>query len=283
MHSNNPFIIDYDFDKLINCLPSLANHVFINQYGTKTIKFSDQNAVKELNRALLKLEYNIDWTIPKSNLCPPIPGRLDYLLHINDLVNSKEVKLLDIGTGANLIYPILGTCQFNWKCTGSDVSLDSLKNAQEIINHNKQLSSVKLIHQNSKDSIFKNVITSDDYFDVVICNPPFFKSSIDAEKNNLRKVKNLKLTETEKLNFGGLNNELWCKGGEEEFVKKMVIESVNYKNQVNWFTSLVSNKEHLKNIKRAINKQNPTTVKVVNMEQGNKISRFIAWSFKTAG
>lgn len=279
MHRNNPFINDYDFDKLIKCLPNLANHVFINQYGTKTIKFSDQNAVKELNRSLLKLEYNIDWTIPKNNLCPPIPGRLDYLLHINDLVNSKEVNLLDIGTGANLIYPLLATCQFNWKCTGSDVSLDSIKNAQEIINGNKQLSSVKLVHQISKDHIFKNVLTSDDYFDVVICNPPFFKSSSDAQKMNNRKVKNLKLTDKEKLNFGGLNNELWCRGGEEEFIKKMAIESAEFKNQVTWFTSLVSNKDHLKNIKRAINKQNPMEVKIVDMEQGNKISRFIAWRY----
>jgi 23S rRNA (adenine1618-N6)-methyltransferase len=285
VHPDNPFLGGYDFDKLILSSSDLAQYVFVNQYGTKTIQFSDQNAVKSLNTALLKNKYAINWRIPKNNLCPPIPGRLDYLLHVKDLIDEeigvKEIFMLDIGTGANLIYPILGTCHFNWKCVGSDINKESLKNAQAIIEANDKLSCIELLSQDSTDKIFNNIIHPNHYFDVVVCNPPFFKNSTDAEKNNLRKVKNLKLTATERLNFGGLDNELWCKGGEEEFVKKMAIESVNFKTQVHWFTALISNKEHLKNIKRTLNKLQATHVKVVDMEQGNKMSRFIAWTFKT--
>lgn len=284
MHPKNPFLNAYDFDKLVLSVPNLAVYVFTNQYGTKTIKFSDQDAVKALNTALLKSQYDVNWRIPENNLCPPIPGRLDYLLHVKDLIDEeigvKEITLLDIGTGANMIYPVLGTCHFNWKCVGSDSNKKSLANAQAIIESNAKLRSIQLLIQGSSDKIFENIILPNDYFDVVVCNPPFFKNRQDAEKNNLRKVKNLKLSATEKLNFGGLNNELWCKGGEEAFVKKMAIESVSFKNKVHWFTALISNKDHLKNIKRTLNKLQTTKVKVVDMEQGNKMSRFIAWTFK---
>ena len=279
MHVKNPFAKDYDFDQLIQHYSELEQFVFTNQYGNKTIKFANPKAVKALNTALLKTHYGITWDIPDTNLCPPIPGRLDYLLYIADFFPTKKIHLLDIGTGANLIYPILGTMHFNWQCTASEVNLDSLKNAQSIINKNSSLKNIELRHQPSKNKIFENVIQQDDEFDVVVCNPPFHKNKKDALAKNLRKVRNLKLEEKDNLNFGGLSNELWYKGGEEAFVKKMASESIDFKNQVHWFTALVSKKENLKNIKRAINKTLPSEVKVINMNQGNKQSRFVAWTF----
>lgn len=279
MHPKNPFIKDYDFDVLIKHYPALKAFVFQNEYGNTTIKFANNEAIKALNSAILKCNYNINWSIPSTNLCPPIPGRLDYLLHIADLIPDKELKLLDIGTGANLIYPILGACHFNWQCTASEVELSSLEHAQSIIDKNAALNTIELRRQKYKNNILEHIIQPNDRFDVVVCNPPFFKNSSDAQKQNQRKVKNLNLNEKESLNFGGQSNELWYKGGEEAFVKKMATESANFKNQVQWFTSLVSQKEHLKNIKRAINKTQPTEVRIIDMAQGNKQSRFIAWTF----
>lgn len=279
MHPKNPFIKDYDFNLLIQSYSILKNFVFVNEYGNKTIKFGDKHAVKALNTALLKAYYGIVWDIPENNLCPPIPGRLDYLLHIADLFTKKDIRLLDIGTGANLIYPILGTCHFNWQCTGSEADKNSLINAQAIINKNSVLKNTELRHQKIKNCILEHIIQPEDAFDVVVCNPPFFKNFLEAQKGNKRKVNNLQLKEKDSLNFGGRSNELWYKGGEEAFVKKMASESMQFKNQVHWFTSLISKKENLKSIKRAINKTLPTEVKVIDMEQGNKISRFIAWTY----
>jgi 23S rRNA (adenine1618-N6)-methyltransferase len=280
LHPKNPFIGDYDFETLIQNDVTLKKFVFVNEYGNKTIKFGDKQAVKALNAALLKVHYGITWDIPENNLCPPIPGRLDYLLHITDLFTKMDIRLLDIGTGANLIYPILATCHFNWKCTGSEVDLDSLKNAQKIIDNNIKLNKTELRQQKFKSHILEHIIQPNDAFDVVVCNPPFFKNQSDADQKNKRKIENLQLQETDNRNFGGICNELWYKGGEEAFVKKMVLESVQFKNQVHWFTSLVSKKESLKTIKRVINKTLPTDVKVIEMEQGNKKSRFIAWTFR---
>lgn len=282
MHPKNPFNKDYDFDILVAQHPPLKPFVFINEYESKTIKFADNEAVKALNTALLKEHFGImHWDIPDNNLCPPVPGRLDYLLHIADLLPPKEdIRLLDIGTGANLIYPILVMRHFNWKCTASEVNLGSLSNAQEIINKNPELKDIELRHQQFKSHILEYIILEDDFFDVVVCNPPFFKNRTDAEKSNLRKFQNLELVEENTKNFGGLRNELWYKGGEEAFIKTMAGESIRFKEQVHWFTAIVSQKENLKNIKRAINKTKPSEVKIVEMEHGNKQSRFIAWTFQ---
>lgn len=281
MHPENPFAKNYDFDFLVQHSPDLKKFVFVNEYGNQTITFEDKQAVKVLNRALLKAYYGLDhWDIPEHNLCPPIPGRLDYLLHVAELIPKTKLSLLDIGTGANLIYPILATCHFNWQCTASEVDLDALKNAQEIIDSNKVLQKIALRRQRFKSSILEHIIQPGDNFDVVVCNPPFFKNRTDAEQQNQRKVRNLQLEGGERLNFGGLANELWYKGGEEAFIKKMAGESVLFKDQVHWFSSLVSQKENLKNIKRAINKTDPAEVKVIEMEQGNKKSRFVAWTYR---
>ncbi|MBT8229576.1 MAG: RlmF-related methyltransferase, partial [Bacteroidia bacterium] len=234
MHHKNPFVKDYDFDKLINDHKPLEEYVFVNTHGNKSIRFGDKNAVKALNTALLKSGYGVSWDIPENYLCPPIPGRLDYLLYIEELLTKKDVHLLDIGTGANLIYPILATCHFNWKCTASEVDPDAIKNAQDLIDKNPQLSNIEIRHQLFKKSILNNIIKPNDFFDVVVCNPPFYKSMTDAHKKNSRKVRNLKLSEEDNRNFAGRSSELWFKGGEVAFIKKMVEESTQFKSQAFW-------------------------------------------------
>ena len=280
MHKQNPFSKDYNFKELIQALPTLKQYVFTNDHGTKTIKFENNKAVLALNAALLKKHYNVDWTIPEGNLCPPIPGRLDYLLHAAELLPTKKLHLLDIGTGANLIYPILATRHFNWDCTASELDNDSLANAKSLVQNNKNLGKINLRKQKYKYKIFETIIQPDDRFDLIVCNPPFYKNQHEAAKNNQRKAKNLNLRTEKTLNFGGQSNELWYKGGEEAFIKKMIEESIQFKNQVQWFTSLVSNKEHLKNIKRSINKTLPQEFRIIEMDQGNKKSRFVAWTFQ---
>ena len=279
MHVTNIFNGSYDFDSLVISYPSLAEFVFINDYNTKTIHFADNRAVKALNAALLKHYFSIDWDLPSENLCPPIPGRLDYLLNVSALINAKNVTLLDIGTGANLIYPILATCHLSWKCSASDIDDRSLQHAHSLIEMNPSLNSIQLRKQTNPHLIFENTILSGEYFDIVVCNPPFFKNQEEAQVKNLRKVHNLKLATENVLNFGGISNELWCPGGELEFIKKMMLESLQYKNQVSWFTSLVSSKDNLKLLLKYLHNIHPKTSKVLDMGLGNKKTRCIVWSF----
>ena len=133
--------------------------------------------------------------------------------------------------------------------------------------------------------IFKDIIAEDDRFTFTICNPPFHASAEIAAKAAARKNENLIISNKNKaaaLNFGGQNAELYCEGGELGFVTQMIYESAKYKKQVLWFTSLVSKTENVHKLSNILKKVAAAEVKIVEMAQGNKKSRFIAWTFQTA-
>ena len=86
-----------------------------------------------------------NWEIPKGYLCPPIPGRADYIHHISDLLASSnngiipkdKVRGLDVGVGANCIYPIIGSSIYDWNFVGSDIEIESINSVENIINSNE--------------------------------------------------------------------------------------------------------------------------------------------------
>lgn len=294
LHPRNLHRNRYDFELLISNCPELKQYVSINKYDIETINFSNPKAVKVLNKALLKTYYNLDyWSIPVNYLCPPIPGRADYIHYIADLLAENNngiiptettVLGLDIGTGANCIYPILGNAIYNWSFVATDIDKKAIENCSKIIENNpKLIDSISLQQQTESRFIFKNIITQEDRFAFTMCNPPFHSSAEEANKGSIRKIKNLnpkdKKTNTPVLNFGGQNNELWCKGGEIAFITQMIFESVHYKSQCLWFTTLVSKKENLSAIDKILKKVNAVNVKIIDMAQGQKVSRIVAWSF----
>ncbi|WP_394759748.1 23S rRNA (adenine(1618)-N(6))-methyltransferase RlmF [Flavobacterium sp.] len=292
LHPRNKHRFGYDFNELIKTSPELKNHVFINEYDTQTIDFSDPDAVKALNNALLITDYNIqNWDIPQDYLCPPIPGRADYIHYIADLLastndgiipESENVVGLDIGIGANCIYPIIGNSVYNWSFVGTDIDENAIQNCKKIIEQNpKLIDAISLQQQVESRFIFKNIILPEDKFTFTICNPPFHNSSADATKASIRKVNNLTETRTKNpvLNFGGQNAELWCDGGEIGFITQMIYESAKYPMQVLWFTTLVSKKENLSSIYKTLNKVQAVEIKTIDMSQGQKTSRIVAWTF----
>ena len=286
-HANNRHQGQYNIESLMEVHPRLEDHIIINQRGEKSIKFSDPKAVKELNAALLIYHYDLEyWDIPEGYLCPAVPGRADYIHHIAELIENKAspIKLLDIGTGANLIYPIVATKEYNWSVVGTDIDSEVLKSAQNIINKNKRLQMmVELRRQSNKKDIFHNVIDSKDYFHLTMCNPPFYQSEEEALKNSLRKIKNLHGKKSNKIqrNFSGQATELWTTGGEKQFLKDMVYQSRKYGTQVGWFTTLVSRVAHIPAIRKSIEAVKASRAKIIEMGTGNKTSRIVAWKFKT--
>jgi 23S rRNA (adenine1618-N6)-methyltransferase len=291
LHPRNLHRNSYDFELLISCVPELKHYVFINSYGTPTINFSIPKAVKLLNKALLEHFYGIkNWDIPEHNLCPPIPGRADYIHYLADLLteNSEEIpkdlsiKGLDIGTGANLVYPLIAHQSYGWQMLGTDINQKSLENAQKILDENPDFSShIQLKFQPDSNFIFKNILSPENRFAFSMCNPPFHDSEESAMKGNIRKTKNLKKSKTPKtnLNFGGQQSELWCEGGELAFISKMIEESALFSSQILWFTCLVSKQENLFKLTSLLNKVKAVEVKTIDMVQGQKISRILAWTF----
>jgi 23S rRNA (adenine1618-N6)-methyltransferase len=189
---------------------------------------------------------------------------------------------LDIGTGANLIYPILGSAIYDWGFVGSELNPEAMKSAQKIMNGNPNLQGkIEVRNQPDDAKIFSNILQPNEFFDLTICNPPFHESAQAAQEGSKRKIKNLtgKSVKSAPLNFGGQADELWTAGGELAFIRKMILESSQFKNQVYWFTTLVSKSENLKSIHLQLERVGAFSQKTINMAQGNKQSRFVAWTF----
>lgn len=288
LHPRNLHRLRYDFEKLITAFPEVQQFVFINQHSIETIDFSDPEAVKALNKAILISDYGITfWDIPQDYLCPPIPGRADYIHYIADLLansnngilpTGEKIVGLDIGIGANCIYPIIGNSVYGWSFVGTDIDEKALQNCKKIIAENpKLIEAMSLQLQTEPRFIFKNIILPEDKFDFTICNPPFHSSQLEANKAALRKTSHLGNKPV--LNFGGQNAELWCNGGEIGFITQMIYESVKYPLNCFWFTTLVSKKDNLKSIYKTLNKVGAIEIKTIEMGQGQKISRLVAWTF----
>ena len=290
-HPKNKHTGNYDFKSLVKVNPELAPFVNINTHGIETIDFANPEAVKMLNKALLMQYYGLkNWDIPKGFLCPPIPGRAEYIHYAADVLEDTygtlqtkhKIKVLDIGIGANCIYPIIGVSEYDWKFVGSEVDKQAFEAATDNINSNQKLKeNVAVRLQTSKRNIFKNIIQPEEQFDITICNPPFHSSEEEASKGTIRKNKNLGISDAKKptLNFGGVNNELWCEGGELAFISNMIYESVHFKTQVKWFSSLVSKKDNLKPLLSHI-KKTKATYQIIEMKHGNKVSRILFWTYK---
>ncbi|RYD91091.1 MAG: 23S rRNA (adenine(1618)-N(6))-methyltransferase RlmF, partial [Sphingobacteriales bacterium] len=239
LHPRNAHRQGYDFKKLVKTTPELAPFVKLNEHDILSINFSDAEAVKMLNKALLQQFYGVNgWEIPEDYLCPPVPGRADYIHYIADLLaetnkgkipTGRKMKVLDVGVGANCIYPAIGSSVYGWQFVGTDIDPIAIRSAKNIIEANPHLKGqVLLRQQTNKHNIFKGIVLQDEGFDATICNPPFHASTQEAQLASINKWNKLDANGKPKstLNFGGQKKELWYPGGEAAFIKLMIEQSV---------------------------------------------------------
>lgn len=293
-HPRNRHRDRYDFAKLTAESPSLALFVRPNPNGDSTIDFADPEAVKALNRAILLTDYGIvAWDIPADYLCPAIPGRADYIHSVADLLAEAQagkipvgngVRVLDIGTGANLAYPLIGRSEYEWSFVGTDIDRTALESAEKILRANPMLAKeVELRHQASPAKVFADVVKAGEYFEVALCNPPFHASLEEAAAGTQRKWRNLgKAADPKgatKLNFGGRESELVSEGGERGFILRMIRESSRFGEQIGWFTTLVSKETNLPAVEQALIREMAAERRLIEHTQGQKKSRIIAWRF----
>ncbi|MCB1274941.1 23S rRNA (adenine(1618)-N(6))-methyltransferase RlmF [Prosthecobacter sp.] len=279
LHPRSRFRSRYDFPRLVAAHPALAAFVKMNAHGDAGIDYADPRAVKALNAALLADAYGLrSWDLPAGHLCPPIPGRSDYIHHLADLVDLRsgaDVRVLDVGTGASVIYPLIGVCEYGWSFVGAEVDASSLHWAQK----NAALTGqIELRQQRNAAQCFRGIILPGERFAATMCNPPFHASAAEASAGARRKQQNLGL-KAQALNFGGTAGELWCEGGELGFVRRMIAESREFAAQCAWFTTLVSKSEHLPRFEKALRQVEAIEVRIIDMAQGQKKSRILAWRF----
>jgi len=293
LHPRNKHQGGYDLQHLRSVLPNLESFVFVNDYGKETIDFSDPKAVFELNKALLLDTYKLKyWDIAKNSLCPAIPGRADYIHYLADLLaeahqgtvpTGSQVHILDIGAGSSLVYPLIGAQEYEWNFTASEIDRTSIHYAEVNINKNPWLKKkIQLRFQNDRNNILEGVIYEKDQFDAVMCNPPFFKSREDNWNSSTKKFTNLNKNKNIPTvqNFGGHANELWCPGGEKAFITQLIYDSLKYKDRLNWITSLVADKDHLKPLLAVLEYHKAADIRIIQTKQGQKLSRILAWKWK---
>lgn len=293
MHARNRFRDGYDFERLTTAHPPLAAFVGRSPRGDATIDFANPAAVLALNQALLADAYGLQWSLPAGALCPAVPGRLDYVHHLADLLSGGDdaaiprgpsVRSLDIGTGASCIFPLLGASEYGWSSVATDCNQASHRWARQVVRINRSVATrIEGRHQPDALACFANVTTSGERFAASMCNPPFHASAEEATAGSTRKRRRLKLPSTSApLNFGGAPGELWCEGGEVGFIERMIVESAARPRLCFWFTTLVSKSANVPRLRRALTRVHATYVRLIDMEQGQKQSRILAWTFMTA-
>ncbi len=292
LHPRNRFRAGYDFAALVGANPRLAEFVGPNAYGDTSIDYANPAAVKALNQALLSFAYGLrHWDLPAGYLCPPVPGRSDYLHYLADLLapgdaatipRGPAVRVLDIGTGANCIYPLIGASEYGWSFVGTEIDPVALRWAQKTVAaHPTVAGLIECRAQPSPMDSLRGVIQPGERFDLTMCNPPFHASAAEAAAGTRRKQRNLggPRTAAPVLNFGGQAGELWCPGGELAFVQRMISQSTALPRHSRWFTTLVSRSAHLPLLEAALRAAQATDVRIIAMAQGQKQSRILAWTF----
>ncbi|MEZ7837240.1 MAG: 23S rRNA (adenine(1618)-N(6))-methyltransferase RlmF [Flavobacteriales bacterium] len=292
LHSRNKNREKYDIGALIISNPKLKDHIIPNRSGEKSIDFSNPLSVKILNQALLNHYYGIkNWEFPDENLCPPIPGRADYIHHIADLLGENnlgtiptgdKIICLDIGIGASCIYPIIGVTEYDWRFIGSDIDPKAIASAQNIIDSNSAIKNkIECRLQKKSKDVLHSIISKKDKIDLIICNPPFHSSLAEAQKGSRRKIRNLsgKNMKTPQLNFSGISSELICEGGEYQFIQNMIGESKAFSKNGYWFSTLVSKQSNLKGIYKMLENIEANQITTIPLGTGNKSSRIVAWTF----
>jgi 23S rRNA (adenine1618-N6)-methyltransferase len=302
-HPRNRHQGRYDIAALVRTHPGLAPFVIATARGQKSVDFTDPHAVKALNAALLAHWYGVrGWDVPEGFLCPPIPGRADYLHHLADLLatgdgsigdrsipRGAQVRVLDIGVGANGVYPLIGHGEYGWSFVGSDILPVALESVRGILAHNPAMAAITLRLQESPARVLVGVIQGDEVFDAILCNPPFHTTAAEAQAASERKWSTLakagapgrRPAPAPLRNFAGQAAELWCQGGEVGFIGRMIDESRRFRRSCAWFTTLIAHAEHVAELEQAARKAGAVTVRVIAMAHGQKRSRLLAWTFLT--
>ncbi|HEY9155233.1 MAG TPA: 23S rRNA (adenine(1618)-N(6))-methyltransferase RlmF [Opitutaceae bacterium] len=291
MHPRNRHRDRYDFVVFAERAPELARFVKPHPIEGLTIDFSDPVAVMTLNRALLR-DYGVKyWEIPEGYLCPGVPGRADYVHTLADLLGidrdgvpptGKNVRVLDVGTGANCVYPLIGHAEYGWNFVATDIDLTAIESARSILAANPKFADhIEIRTQAYAPSILFSVINKKERFAASMCNPPFHASPEAATAGTQRKIRNLSVGDRERfvLNFGGQSHELWCRGGEPAFIKRLIEESAQLPETCAWYTTLVSKSSTLPVMEKALKTVPVRAVKQFDLMQGQKKSRIVAWTF----
>ncbi|KUJ16479.1 DUF890 domain protein [Mollisia scopiformis] len=251
------------------------------------LDFSNPESVQQLTKSLLKRDFKLKLSLPPDRLCPPVPNRLNYIIWIQNLLDTtsdsyndkydpeREVLGLDIGTGASAIYPLLGCSQRpQWRFAGTDIDDKSLQFARQNVLENELQSRIKLLKTQPSDPLLPLDKMGFENIDFSMCNPPFYESKADMLTSAAAKQRPPFTAST------GSENEMVTTGGEVAFVSRMIDESLILKDRVQWYTSMLGKFSSVGVIVQKLKENSIDNYAVTEFVQGTKTRRWaVGWSF----
>ncbi|XP_041919858.1 RNA N6-adenosine-methyltransferase mettl16 [Alosa sapidissima] len=270
-----------DFAYLASKYPEFQQHVQTNLIGRVTLNFKDPEAVRALTCTLLKEDFGLTIQIPLERLIPTVPLRLNYIHWVEDLISDQGAcdgprRGIDIGTGASCIYPLLGATMNGWYFLATEVDDICFNYATKNVEQNNLSDLIKVVKVPQKTLLMDALKEeSSIIYDFCMCNPPFFANQLEAKGVNSR---NARRPPPSSVNTGG-ETEIMAEGGELEFVKRIIHDSLQLKRRLRWYSCMLGKKCSLAPLKEELRKQGVTKVTHTEFYQGRTMRWALAWSF----
>ncbi|TRY92542.1 hypothetical protein DNTS_024549 [Danionella cerebrum] len=266
-----------DFVYLASKYTEFQKHVETTLTGRVTLNFKDPEAVRALTCTLLKEDFGLTIEIPLERLIPTVPLRLNYIHWVEDLVGGQgnSQRGIDIGTGASCIYPLLGATMNGWFFLATEVDDICFNYAKKNVEQNHLAELIKVVKVPQKTLLMDALKEESIVYDFCMCNPPFFANQLEAKGVNSR---NSRRPPPSSINTGGVT-EIMAEGGELEFVKRIIHDSLQLKKRLRWYSCMLGKKCSLAPLKDELRKQGVPKVTHTEFCQGRTMRWALAWSF----
>ena len=261
-------------------------------------------------------------------MIPAITNRVNYIHILEDLLTLSSPPLsssgrdtpppppltadgLDIGTGANLIYPLLGAAIVGWTFVGVDITDTAIAWATRNRDNNPHLGDKIVLRQVTPGPFVSHAswrtdwpkdknhhhhhhhhhhhrekvvgISTDNHTEK---GGILTTGAVRAGERYAFCMCNPPFFETEdqccanpRTNFQGTPAEMVCPGGEGSFVRRLVYDSLHLQHQIHWFSTLVGKKATLRSIRTELHRQGVPVVRTAELAQGKTSRWVLAWSF----
>ncbi|XP_072048022.1 RNA N(6)-adenosine-methyltransferase mettl16-like [Amphiura filiformis] len=271
-----------EFTKLAEKYPEFARHLSINLAGNASLDFHDPESLRALTCTLLKEDFGLSIELPLDRLIPTIPLRLNYIHWIEDLLqqsgHNADIYGIDIGCGASCIYPLLG-CQMNgWQFAASEIDDLALQYACDNVKKNNLENHIKVLAP-PKDTLIQGIFKAvpQSLYHFTMCNPPFFGNMLEAQ--GIMSSRSMSRPEPKSVSTASEVEMIYEEGGEVDFVKRMIAESRQLREQVVWYTSMLGKKSSLGPLKEELRTHKIRNFTTTEFCQGRTMRWGIAWTF----
>ena len=323
-----------DFGALAERHPSLRPHLVrrgASRDGAKprwTLDFASWDATVALNAALLADAYDVrGWSIPRGYLCPAVANRANYVHWIEDLLEQSRpaalgsatrgpaIRGLDVGVGANCVYPLIGAARNGWSFVGTDVTDAALEAARRNADANPRLAPlIEIRDARIRGESEANLPRAEEGDPAPIFARVRADEDRDAERDRLDAARDAaasssSTTKKKKIetrgfaftmcnppffeseadakgnagtDFGGVASEMACAGGELAFVSRILAESsasADARRFAHWYTTMCGKKETVKRLRAMLRTRGAKAVRETTFYQGKTRRWGVAWSF----